>query len=54
MAIFFCYGESFLNCLQEQEIKCQEIKQAQALLFPPARAHSLTKGAVFTQGIKSA
>ena len=51
---FSCYGESFLNCLLEQEIKCQEIKQAQVPLFPPARIHSFTKDAVFTQPMKSA
>lgn len=50
----FCYGESFLNCLLEQEIKCQEIKRAQAPLFPPARIHFLSRDAVFTQPMKSA
>lgn len=38
--------ESLLNCLLEQEIKCQEIKQVWGPLFSDVRTLSLTGGTV--------
>lgn len=52
--IFFPLWKSFLNCLLEQEIKCQEIKQVQGPLFSAVRAHSLTGGAISTRRMKVA
>lgn len=51
---FFPLWKSFLNCLLEQEIKRQEIKQVQGTLFSAVRAHSLTGGAVSTRKMKVA
>lgn len=51
--LLFLLWKSFLNCLLEQEIKCQVIKQVQGLLFGVAKAHSLTGVAVSTQERKS-
>lgn len=54
MLFFFPLWKSFLNCLLEQEIKHQEIKQVQGTLFSAVRAHSLTGGAVSTWKMKVA
>ena len=41
--LFFLLWESFLNCLLEQEIKYQEIKQVPGPLLSATGAHSLSR-----------